>query len=359
MCKVGKGLNYLDFKQSVDSMKVHWVSALSFELNVECDEPVYGLKTSGSTSSKVYLHKLSGLRAAAESFLLSFPLAKTDCWGICLSTKHVAGFSILARTYFGGIKEPHEFEWSAKDLVSVVDKNLVTVLSLVPTQIFDLVSLKIKAPKGLKHVFVGGAFISQDLILKAKGLGWPLVMCYGSTETFAQMSYSLDGLSLKPFKGWELDTDNTGELSLKGPGLYWAEVSSELLIRDENEWFKTGDLVSLKGEGEFTLLGKLNGLVKIKGSYFNFNEFKKNFRLSLDQRGLSSEEFFPVVLEEERNGAGVYLICRGSLKNSDILLSENSEFRGVFKIVNDILSVSNKVDKLKLEGELSRTVVSL
>lgn len=367
-------MNYSDFKKSMSSNKIHKVSheeTLDSKLQiqspiqfpVQLEEPLYALKTSGTTTNqKTYLHKLSGIEAAAGAFLRVFPLNNKDCWGLCLSTKHVSGFSILARSHFGGLRPPLEFKWSAADLFAVVTKNNLTVLSLVPAQIFDLVRLKVKAPRCLTHLFVGGAFLSKKTLNAAKALGWPIVLCYGSTETFAQMSYSLDGVLLKAFPDWLVKVDPAGELLLKGPGLYWAEITKGLLVR-ERGWFKTGDLGRIKNEGEFTLSGRANGRIKIKGSYFDFDSFKRKLSTHLENKGLDAQDFFPVALEEERNGAGLYLMCTGSLKKADCILREDfgeeSFFRGVFRISTNVFGAAGKVDRLKLEAELSRTVVYL
>ncbi len=359
-------MNYFEFKKSLEVAEVHGAFPENKILDFECeiDEPIYALKTSGSTGQKIFLHRLSGIKSAVNSFLKVFSLGSEDRWGFSFSTEHVSGFSVFARSHFGGLKAPLEFKWSAQNLEGVIKENQITVLSLVPTQIFDLVESKIKAPKDLKHVFVGGAALSKPLMDEAKKLGWPLVLCYGSTETFAQMSYSFEFGRLKTFPGWTAASDPSGELSVKGPGLYWAQLDSsgKVLIR-RGDWFKTGDRGAVETEKEpcteFTLEGRMGNQIKIKGAYFDFGEFKKNFSNLLEEEGLSAKSFFPVVLEEERNGAGVYLMCAGPLADADFLLQKESFFRGAFKISSDVFGVGEKVDKLKLEDVLLRTVVSL
>ncbi|MGH1468631.1 MAG: hypothetical protein ACRBBP_07105 [Bdellovibrionales bacterium] len=346
------------FKDSVEQNRVHRLGD-GPEIDFDVLEPTYLLKTSGSSSQKSYLHRLSDIKKSVDSFLKVFPLVLEDRWGVCLSTNHVAGFSILARSYFGKLKDPHQFIWSVDSIEDEIKKNDLTVLSLVPTQIFDLVSKKIKAPLCIKYIFVGGAYISPSLFKGAKDLGWPLVGCYGSTETFAQMSYSKDGSSLQAFPGWEFSLGKDDEILLKGPGLYWAELEEEKrLIKRVEEKFATGDRGSVEGES-FKVLGKLSGKIKVKGSYFDFNKFKEGFLAKLLNEGLDLSDCFPVALEEERNGAGIYVVTTKSFKELDKLLKEETLFRGAFRIETDVFSEIGKPNKTKLEDVLLRRVVSL
>jgi|GEM_PF-3706055 len=141
-------------------------------------ESYYLLSTSGSEKKKHFLHTSSSIKEATESFLKTHPLDASDRWWLSLSTRHVAGFSILARSYFSKIKAPYEKDFSLD--TKIMEEEGISLLSLVPTQIFDIVSRSLKAPISLKYVFVGGAPLSDNLFLKAKELGWPLVPCFGA-----------------------------------------------------------------------------------------------------------------------------------------------------------------------------------
>ncbi len=350
-------MDFISFKESIKESKLHMLSEKPLFLKVY--EPTYLLKASGTVSEEVYLHRLSDIQVAVKSFFQTIPLTQDDRWGVCLSTKHVAGFSILARSYFGGLRDPYFFTWSVDLICSKLIKNEVSILSLVSTQVFDLVFKGVKAPKNLKYVFVGGSHISKKLFQKAKDLGWPLIGCYGSTETFAQMSYSVDGVNLKAFSGWEVFLSARGEIILKGPGLYWAKLKgeSEWILRDQGAFY-TGDLGELSKDG-FKILGKITEKVKIKGSYFDFSKFKESFSVKLLEFGLSSRQLFPVLLEEERNGVGLYLVTTQPLFKLNKILENIPEFRGVFRLNLNVFSQIGKPVKSKLEGELLRTVVSL
>ena len=215
-------MTYQEFSTSAKIPGIHRPVLFKGSVNIEVDQAHYLFSTSGSSGKKHYLHSLKSIENAVESFLKSHPLESSDRWWVSLSTRHVAGFSILARSFFGGLKKP--FEKSFVLDVDLMKSEDITLLSLVPTQIFDIVSKKIEAPPHLKYVFVGGARLSDELFLKANNLGWPLVSCFGATETFAQFSSSKDNIDFTAYDGWEIKSNNQKELEVKGPSLFSYQI---------------------------------------------------------------------------------------------------------------------------------------
>jgi len=355
---MSQAMTYAKFVETLKQHLLHFVSGESVQVKGMgvLHQPAYLLQTSGSTSKKSFIHNLESIEPACRSFLKTFDLNSNDKWGLCLSTSHVAGFSILARSHFGKLKEPCAFEWSSERLAAIVSENEITVLSLVPTQIFDLVQLNVKAPKNLKFVFVGGAKLSTELRKGAVQLGWPLIDCYGSTETFAQMSYSHNGQGLTLFEGWEARIEE-GEIFLKGPGLFTAEVKDGVYRSRKSEWFPTGDLGSFE-KGQLTITGKKSGLVKIKGSYFDFNKFKRIFTQNLLEQNIDPSVCFLVCLQEDRDGAGVYMVSLLKVVPRH-LLESFPEIKGVFHLKNVERSKLGKVQASSLSSVLKKTVLSL
>jgi len=355
---VFKPMSYKDFLLSLEQDRLHFVSGRSIQIKGLglMKEPAYLLESSGSLNAKAYIHNLSSIQGACTSFFKTFKMTGDDKWGVCLSTSHVAGFSILARSHFGGLQEPHFFNWSADSLCTTVDEYKISILSLVPTQIFDLVKKSFKPPSCLRMVFVGGAKLSKDLRDEAARLGWPLVDCYGSTETFAQMSYSLDGTSLKPFEGWSVRTEKS-EIIVRGPGLFVAEVREGLYRSRKTDWFRTGDIGDFEN-GHLQVFGKKGGLVKIKGSYFDFNKFKADFTSYLIENNIDPKNHFVVCLKEDRDGAGLYLISKFPQHSSQFFQSFTN-LRGVFYLKEVDRSSLGKVQASKLSDVLKKTVLCL
>ncbi len=321
-------------------------------------ESYYLLSTSGSEKKKYVLHTSSSIKNATESFLKTHPLNSNDRWWLSLSTHHVAGFSILARSYFANIKPPYEKEFVLNNII--IEQEKISLLSLVPTQIFDIVSKSLKAPTSLKYVFVGGAPLSKGLFLKAKSLGWPIVPCFGATETFAQFSSSSDNSSYSVFDDWSLKTNSENELMVSGPGLYDSEVFPDgKIVKRQSAWCNLKDKVSVEGQ-KFIFLKRNDDFYKQKGSFKSFSEVLKKFETLCIEFNINPMKVFVVVLEEERSGAGLYLIS-SDLEASNKILDSLDDLRGVFlfKEISFLKSEIHKPVKAKIEDVLQRTLLFL
>ncbi len=146
--------------------------------------------TSGSTAenqSRVKLVALSqrALVNSAISVNQWIQATEQDCWLQALPFFHVGGVGIELRARLSGAKIVFsEIEkWNPHFFVNECQNYQVTITSLVPTQVFDLVEQNIQSPKYLRVVFVGGGQLKSDLYLRARKLGWPLLPSYGMTET--------------------------------------------------------------------------------------------------------------------------------------------------------------------------------
>ena len=322
------------------------------------NESYYLLSTSGSEKKKYFLHRSACIKEATASFLTAYSLEASDRWWLSLSPSHVAGFSILTRSYFSKIKPPYEEDFVLD--TKIIEKEDISLLSLVPTQIFDIVSKSLKAPKSLKYVFVGGASLGEKLFLKAKELGWPLVPCFGATETFAQFSSSSDSSSYKVFKGWSLKVNSKSELMVKGPGLYDSEVFLDgKIVKLKSPWCNLKDKVSVTDQ-TFTFSKRSDDCYKQKGSFKSFSEDVKKFEALCLKLDVNPAKAFLVALEEERSGAGLYLIS-SDLEASNKILENLSDLRGVFlfKDIGFLKSKIHKPVKAKVEDALKKTLLFL
>lgn len=335
-------MTYQEFLESLQCPKVHNISnAIEAPSSLDCEEACYLLSTSGSVSKKHYIFTLKAIKSSVLSFLKKHPLDSDDRWWVSLSTGHVAGFSILARSYFAKIKPPLEepFELDPDKM----NKEKISLLSLVPTQVFDIVEKALKAPLSLKYVFVGGASLSQELNLKAKALGWPIVQCFGSSETFAQFSSSTDGKVFEAYEGWSIDLNEDQELLVKGPSLFSYEVLSDDFIKERSEeWLNHKDKVLLVEAG-FSFLEKSDGLYKHKGAYRNFKHDQDRFESLLLKESLNVNDFILLLMEEERSGAGLYVLS-SAIHSLDVLFEKMTEIRGAF-IVSDLKDFRSEIGK--------------
>ena len=126
---------------------------------------------------------------SARSVNHHLKITNKDIWLVSLPLFHVGGLSILARSFLSQsqcfiLKE----RWSPNSFLSSLQKNQVTVTSLTPTQVYDLVIQQAKAPSHLRAVVVGGGVLHENLYKTARRLKWPLLPSYGLTELCSQVA---------------------------------------------------------------------------------------------------------------------------------------------------------------------------
>ena len=349
-------MKYKDFVRSIHESKVHKVVPFESDIKIEVDRAFYLLGTSGTFLKKYFLHDIKSIKKTVYSFLDRHPLEKNDRWWVSLSTQHVAGFSILARSYFAGLKKPLEEPFNLNAVK--MKKEGITVISLVPTQVFDLVAKRIKAPSTLKYVFVGGASLSDELFVKAKSLGWPLYSCFGSTETFAQFASSKNNKDYEVYNTWFIKSNKKGELEIKGPSVFTHHVFENGSVKPiSKNWLTLKDKVLVSGTS-FSFEGRLDDHYKSKGVYRNFFEQKKKFEKAMLLANFQLSQSLLVVLKEERSGAGLYLLVSNE-KILDLAFKILPEIRGgfLFKDLSLFLSEIGKPSKAKIESAVSRPLL--
>lgn len=282
------------------------------------------MATSGSSShAKIKLVALSksAFLASAKAVNQHLKVSSKDIWYKVLPSFHVGGLSIYARAYLShspvqdGYLDPHQKtpKWSAQNFLESFKKNQATLVSMVPTQIYDVLKEEFLPPPQLRAVVVGGAALDTDLYLKACSKGWPLLPSYGMTETASQVATApLSSWQQQKWPGLELlphietslihtsqEEQATsllqpthvqkarkkrleGELLLKGPMLYSAEARLEndgwtVQLRDPTEWFSTQDRVRIQ-ENKLEILGRLNDEIKIAGERVDLAELRQHLQ---------------------------------------------------------------------------------
>ena len=127
-------------------------------------------------------------------------------------------------------------QWKPRAFVKFLTERKITLTSLVPAQVYDLVHAGLVCPPFLRAVVVGGAHLGESLYLRARKLNWPLLASYGLTECASQVATaSLN--SLKEKKPPLLQALShvrikiiRGEIALKSPSLLTGFVP---LLSDE------------------------------------------------------------------------------------------------------------------------------
>ncbi len=232
--------------------------------------------TSGSSAgSKWVALSREALLASAEVVNRHLGATKNDRWLLALPEFHVGGAGILARSCLAGNEVVRcGGKWNPQAFCRLAEAERVSLASLVPTQLVDLVNGGHQSPAGLRAVLVGGGRLDTTVYRRAVGLGWPVVETYGMTETCSQIATAAHGsreLGILP--GWQTKLAESGRLMVKGKPLLTGYVScggSGCRLTDPkvDGWYVAGDLVELHGSC-LKVIGRADRCVKVLGELVN------------------------------------------------------------------------------------------
>jgi o-succinylbenzoate---CoA ligase len=221
-------------------------------------------------SLEAVLHSATAVNAHLDS-------TQSDRWLIAIPSYHIGGLSIYARAQLSRSKV-FEFKqrWDPRRFAAAVAAQKITLTSLVPTQVHDLVAAKIASPSGLRAAVIGGGALSPALYAEARALGWPVLPSYGLTECCSQVATaSLKSLGQGDYPALEIL--NHIEVDLREQRIYlksealcrWLAVgradgqfSLEVPLREG--WYATEDAAERVGKG-LKILGRRDDIVKILG----------------------------------------------------------------------------------------------
>lgn len=213
------------------------------------------LATSG-TSGSLKLTALSkhALLASAAAVNRHLHSDASDVWCNLLPTFHVGGLGIHARAFLSGAR-----------VVSSLEEG-VTLASLVPAQVVDLVRARQTAPRSVRAIVVGGGALSDDAYREGRELGWPLLPSYGMTECCSQVATAtLESPQLVLLDHIEARVESDGRLALRSEALLTGYATEEGFVDPKrNGWFVTEDVASLEGR-VLRVEGRRGDFVKIGG----------------------------------------------------------------------------------------------
>lgn len=201
-----------------------------------------------------------------------------DRWLRVLPLFHVGGLAIHARAHLS-MSEVFTSEWSPESFVQICARERISLSSLVPAQVSDLVGAGLESPSSLRAVFVGGGRLASGLRREARGLGWNLLPSFGMTECCSQIATStLDDLEgddppLVLLPHLEVRTTGNGVMAFRGESLltgYAIEREGEVILEDPKQdgWFVSEDVGRITQAGNRTVLeieGRASEFFKIGG----------------------------------------------------------------------------------------------
>jgi O-succinylbenzoic acid--CoA ligase len=252
----------------------------------------YLLSSSGTTGGnwKGYLISKESLLINARAVNEKLELNQNDIWGASLPHYHIGGLSIYFRAMLLNHQPADLRPWNPLELVQKIRDHHISVISLVPTQVYDLVHLDIIAPKEIRHVLVGGDFLGTELARRFRQLGWPMIQTFGMSEVSSQLCTGMDEKGFyAPLPIHEIKTDSSLRLQVKSKSFFsylvkknsdWEFIPLENFL-DQDGFFTLPDKALIQEEG-VKFLGRDDGFVKSSGHLLNIIDLKE----ALDRFGL-------------------------------------------------------------------------
>ncbi len=242
-----------------------------------------------------------------------------DRWLCVLPLFHVGGLAIHARAHTSGASVLSA-DWNARAFVDTCAQQKITLSSLVPTQVNDLVTAKLTSPPSLRAVFIGGGRLAPELFHAARQLGWRLLPSFGMTECASQIATaSIDDLdSLNPplvlLRHLRVRSESDGRLAFAGDALltgYATERAGCVLFEDPKQdgWFVSEDvgrIIEAGGRSIVEVEGRTSDFIKIGGESTSLAKLESV--LDEVRRSLSMEiDAALIALPDERLGHVIHM----------------------------------------------------
>ena len=251
------------------------------EFNLDNDQAViFTSGTSGRPKGARITFSNHFWSAAASAFRLG--LHNQDLWLSCLPLYHVGGLAVIWRSCLYGTAVSLHPRFDVTAISNDLDNNPITLISLTPTMVYRLLDYRGERPwpATLRHLLLGGAAATPDLVARCHALGIAVTTTYGLTEAASQAATMppddvrcKPGSVGKPLMFTRIDIlDETGrvcapgevgEIVISGPtvmaGYYRDAAATAVAIRDNKLY--TGDMGYLDTDGDLWLVQRRSDLI--------------------------------------------------------------------------------------------------
>jgi o-succinylbenzoate---CoA ligase len=268
------------------------------------------LATSGTTGSlKLTALSKKAILASAAAVNRHLQSDASDVWYCVLPTFHVGGLGIYARAFLSGARV-FASSWSARDFAGSEE---MTLASLVPANVSDLVQLELRAPRQLRAIVVGGGSLEAGLYAAARALGWPLLPSYGMTETCSQVATAtVSSPELVLLDHVEARVEAEGRLAFRGASLLTGYGTEGGFVDPKIDgWLITEDLGSMEG-GVLKVMGRRGDFVKIGGESVDLT------RLDAILASIAGTHAAVVVAPDARLGHVIHLVVDSTLQPDEV-----------------------------------------
>jgi len=244
--------------------------------------------TTGTTGlPKLIEHRIAARDIwTAKSHIRNWQLGPDDC---VLAIAPLAGAAGGTPTYVtapvAGAKIALEYQYKGEETLAFMEKERVTLIALVPTQLARLLELPLDKYdlSSLRIIKTAGGYLPPPLAKKAEeNFGCPILGTYGTQDTgsisgvpitateeqrYTTVGRLHPGIEVKILdeSGNQVEEGGVGTLWFKGPGNsigYYKDIEKTMTEAFDEEGFATpGDLVTLTDDGFLKIMGRKKNII--------------------------------------------------------------------------------------------------
>lgn len=384
------GITDHPFEQEYDPIEL-WARRLD-----AIEEVGFLITTTGTTGlPKLIEHRIAAREIwTAKSHVRNWELEPDDC---VLAIAPLAGAAGGTPAYVtapvGGAKVALEYQYRGEETLEFMDKERVTVIALVPTQLARLLELPLDKYdlSSLRIIKTAGGYLPPPLAKEAEErFGCPILGTYGTQDTgsisgvpitaskdqrYTTVGRLHPGIEIKVLddSGNPVEPGEVGTLWFKGPGNsigYYKDLEKTMTEAFDEDGFATpGDLVTVTDDGYVKIMGRKKNII-IRGGQNIYPKEIEDYLLSYEK--VTNAAVVPMPDPEMGERACAFVTLKKgepftfkemidylkSKKIAPFKLPERLEVVGAFPLVGESGKIDNKAmvqmitDKLKEEGKI-------
>lgn len=292
------GASHLKALWLISPRLLDWQANLVASLRKRCpnDPDLVWLLSSGTQSVdevKAIGLRRSALEVSARAVNDHLQATRRDRWLLALPSYHIGGYAILVRARLNGARVIRLRKWQVQRFVDSLIKNRITLCSLVPSQVHDLVESAAQSPPSLRAVVIGGGALDEGLYVRARALGWPLLPSYGLTECASQVAtaplsslrdtkkYKFPSLQILPHVRIQIRDKRVWLRSLALCD-FVATLNRDQVFTLESPqrqggWLQTQDVGEIR-QRQFRVQGRADDILKILGVLVSLPQIERHIR---------------------------------------------------------------------------------
>ena len=228
----------------------------------EAPDAVICVTTSGSGGRRRTVPlTMSNVVASIEASAHRLGTSDVDRWLLALPIDHIAGLSVLYRSFAAGGSVVVAPFGGHDDLVLATRP---TIASVVPTMLHRLLAGPPSVVEAIGTFLVGGGPLRPSLLERVSAAGARVAATYGSTETASQVATTAPGEPIRhagyvgtPLDGFDVEVDDDGMIIVDGPAVFGGYLGE----RRRTGPHRTSDRGRWEDDGGITVLGRRDDVV--------------------------------------------------------------------------------------------------